>query len=149
LIAAETPRAAPTLEFTTLQGQQVSLADYRGKAVLVMYFSTDCPHCQQAATVMAPIYEDLRSKGVEFLAMAMNPSAKQNLGAFIQKYGVAYPTGFATRAEFARFAGMSLMQNFYFPYFLFVDPEGASWREEQGSNRTSSSATSTRICGRR
>src|SRR5690606_29581721 len=116
LFAAETPRDAPALEFTTLQGQKVSLDDYRGKAVLVMYFSTDCPHCQRAATVMAPIYEEFRTKGVEFLSLAMNPSAKQNLGAFIEKYSVQYPTGFATRAEFARFAGMSIMQNFYFPY---------------------------------
>lgn len=135
LVAADVPRDAPTLEFTSYKGEPVSLDDYAGKAVLVMFFSTDCPHCQRAATVMAPIYDEMRTKGVEFLGLAMNPTAKQNLGSFIQNYGVDYPTGFATRAEFARFASMSIMQNFYFPYMLFINPEGEIVQEEQGSNR--------------
>lgn len=135
LHAAETPRDAPPLEFTSVRGAKVSLDDYAGKAVVVMFFSTDCPHCQRAAGIMAPIYQQMQGKGVEFLALAMNPTAKQNLGSFIEKYGVAWPTGFATRAEFARFAGISIMQNFYYPYLIFVDPKGNIVREEQGSNR--------------
>ena len=80
------PRPAPKLEFTSMDGQKVSLADLKGKVVLVMYFSTDCQHCQTAAQTLAPIYKELKPKGFEILGLAMNPTAKQNLGAFRDNY---------------------------------------------------------------
>ncbi len=133
--AGQLPRPARPLEFTALDGSTVSLAKLKGKAVLVMFFSTDCPHCQQAATRMAPVYRELRGKGFEVVGLAMNPGAESNLRSFVQKYNVEFPVGLASRKEFAEFAEMSLMQRFYYPYFLYVDPKGVVREEKQGSDR--------------
>lgn len=135
LEAGSVPRPAKPLEFKALDGSVVSLEKLRGKAVLVMFFSTDCPHCQQAAARMAPVYEELRGKGFEIVGLAMNPGAEANLRSFVQKYDVAFPVGLASRKEFAQFAELSLMERFYYPYFLYVDPKGVVQEEKQGKDR--------------
>src|SRR5690606_11980624 len=124
LTAGAVPRPAKPLQFKALDGSVVSMEKLRGKAVLVMFFSTDCPHCQQAAARMAPVFRQLRPKGFEIIGLAMNPGAEANLRSFAQKYEVEYPIGVATRNDFAAFAELSLMQRFYYPYFLYVDPKG-------------------------
>jgi peroxiredoxin len=133
--AGTTPRPADPLSFTTHDGKKVSLADYKGKSVVVMFFSTDCPHCQRAATQLAPLYPELKKNGVEILGLAMNPTADKNLGNFIRTHNVAFPTGLSNRNQFNAFARLSVMQNFYYPYLLFVDPAGQVREEHQGSER--------------
>ncbi len=128
------PRPAPPLKFTAHDGRSVSLDDLKGKVVLVMYFSTDCPHCQTTAETLAPIYAELKPQGLEVVGLALNPTAKTNLGGFIGNYRVAFPVGLANRAGFARFAGLSVMARFYYPYLLFVDREGNLREEHQGSD---------------
>ena len=128
------PRPAPELKFTARDGRQVALSQLKGKAVAVFFFSTDCPHCQRSAEVMAPIYAELKGQGVEILGLAMNPTAETNLGAFVEKYNVQFPVTTTTRQEFARFAGLSVMSRFYYPYYLFVDPQGNLVEEHQGSD---------------
>jgi peroxiredoxin len=131
--AGETPRPAGELTFTTHDGKPVSLADYKGRPVVVFFFSTDCSHCQRAATQLAPLYPELKKNGVEVLGLAMNPTASQNLNTFIKSYNVAFPAGLSNRNQFMGFARLSVMQNFYYPYLLFVDPAGQVRAEHQGS----------------
>ena len=57
------------------------------------------------------------------------------MGSFVEKYSVKFPVGLATRQDFAQFAEMSVMERFYYPYFLYVDPKGVIQEEKQGSNR--------------
>lgn len=134
-IAAETPRAAGPMEFTSRQGREISLESYRGKPVLVMYFSTDCSHCQRAADVLAPIYAQLKSKGVEFVGVTLNPTAETNLGTFIEKHKVAFPVGLGDRAHWARFTSQSVMARFYYPYIALVDAKGNIQEEHHGAER--------------
>ena len=52
-----------------------------------------------------------------------------------RKLEVKFPAGVSDRAQFAAFAQLSVMQNFYYPYLLFVDPAGQVRSEHQGSER--------------
>lgn len=135
LAAADLPRAAGAMQITTLEGKTLDFNEWKGKPVLVMYFSTDCPHCQSAAQIMGPLYAEYRAKGVEFVGVTLNPTAKDNLAGFVQKYGVKFPTGLGDRAHFARFAALPLMTRFYYPYLLFVDKDGNIQEEHEGAER--------------
>lgn len=135
LEAAEIPRPAKPLEFTALDGRQASLEKLRGNCVMLFYFSTDCGHCQKAATEIAPVYAQLRQQGFEVLGLALNPTAKDNLPNFVQTYGVRFPVALTTQNEFRRYAGMSVMQRFYYPYLIFIDRNGVIREEQQGANR--------------
>lgn len=133
--AADLPRAAGALEITTPAGTTVSASTLDGKAVLVMYFSTDCPHCQHTATVLGPIYAEYKAQGVEFVGVTLNPTAKDNLGSFIEKYAVAFPVGHGDRQHFAQVSGLPVTERFYYPYLLFIDKSGQIQEERQGADR--------------
>lgn len=135
LEAAETPRPAQSLSFTALDGRKVSLEQLRGSCVMMFFFSTDCGHCQKAATEIAPVYSRLRSQGFEILGLALNPTAKDNLPNFVKSYGVEFPVSLTTQAQFRKFAGMSVMARFYYPYLMFVDRNGVIQAEHQGADR--------------
>ena len=36
---------APDVTFTTIEGKKISMADLKGKVVLVNFWATDCPGC--------------------------------------------------------------------------------------------------------
>ena len=134
-LAGTTPRPADDLTFTTHDGKKVSLSDYKGKPVMVMFFSTDCPHCQRVASQLAPLYPELKKNGVEILGLAMNPTASQNLKDFIRTHTVQFPTGLSDRKQFMAFSKLSVMQQFYYPYLRFIDKAGQVREEHQGSER--------------
>lgn len=145
---AEAPPAAPAsnsaLSFRAYGGRDIAIEDYQGKVVMVLFFSTDCPHCQSTARILAPIYREYQSKGVEFLGVAVNPSAAQNLPAFVTQYGVEFPVGLGTSMQWSSFAKFSVTKRAYVPHVLFVGKDGevvedypgedtAFW-QDQGAN---------------
>lgn len=133
--AGDVPRAAPELQLKTLTGKNVSLASLKGKVVAVMWFSTDCPHCQQTSELMGPIYEDLASKGLEILALAVNPNSPTNIDAFVRKHGVKFPIGVSNSSDWMRFANLSVMARAYVPYMMIVDRKGVIRYEHAGRDR--------------
>ena len=152
--ATETPASAPApvappnansaLSFKAYGGRDIAIEDYKGKVVMVLFLSTDCPHCQTTARILAPIYRQYQAKGVEFLGLAVNPSAAQNLPAFVTQYGVEFPIGLGTSMQWYSFAKISMMKTPYVPHAVFVGKDGkvaenhpgddtAFW-QDQGTN---------------
>lgn len=62
---------APDVTFTTLDGQQITTGDLRGKVVLVKFWATDCTTCvaQMPGTIQR--YNTLSAKGYDTIAVAM------------------------------------------------------------------------------
>lgn len=135
LQAADVPRPAKPLKLKTLEGNEITLEQLRGKVVAVMFFSTDCPHCQHTAQVLAPMYAEMKPRGLEILGLAVNPSASGNLKEFRQKYGAQFPLGLTTRSEWSAFGEFSVMHNPYVPYMLIVDRNGMIREEHPGQDR--------------
>ena len=129
------PREAPGLEFTSTRGEKVSLADLKGKPVIVMFFSTTCPHCQSTAETMAPIYNELKPKGMEIIGLAIDKDAKKNINSFVSNHAVRFPVAATDRPAFHQFTGVPIMARFYYPYLLFIDKNGMIRNETDGSNR--------------
>ena len=69
--------------------QQISLADYKGKTVVVNFWASWCTTCKAEADVIAKVEKKWRDKGVVFLGV---DSHDTNAGAhtYIQKYGIGF-----------------------------------------------------------
>jgi len=62
---------APNVEFTTLAGKKIAMADLNGKVVLVNFWATDCPGCIKEMPQLMSIYKQYNQKGLEIIAVAM------------------------------------------------------------------------------
>lgn len=135
LQANNVPREAPELNLKTIEGKTVTLDELKGKVVAVLWISTDCPHCQTTCEELAPIYKEYSEKGLEILAMAVNPSAPGNIAEFSREHGVEFPLGVSTRSDWMRFADLSVMARAYVPYMMLVDRKGVIRYEHRGMDQ--------------
>ena len=71
-----TPPAAPGFSLPDQNQKQVSLAEYRGKpVVLVFYLGAGCLHCTEQLTAMADRYVDFEKAGLPILAISTDDVA--------------------------------------------------------------------------
>ena len=82
---------APAFQLVSLDGKKVSLADYKGKAVLVNFWATWCAPCK----LEMPWLVDLRSKyaaqGFEILGISEDDPGSRDVEPYTKKIGVNYP----------------------------------------------------------
>ena len=85
----ETPSAVQTvaLDFTLkdLEGHNVKLSDYRGKVVFLNFWATWCPPCRAEMPSMQKLYEKLKGKDFEMLAISVDRQGKSVVEPFIEK----------------------------------------------------------------
>jgi thiol-disulfide isomerase/thioredoxin len=86
-------RKAPgTVSGETLDGQQLSLASYAGKVVVVNVWGAWCPPCRAEADELAAAARELAPNGVVFVGINSRDSSKDNARAFERTYDVPYPS---------------------------------------------------------
>ncbi|MCH2515618.1 MAG: redoxin domain-containing protein [Dehalococcoidia bacterium] len=76
-------------ELTTLSGEVVSIADYRGKVVMVDFWSSWCVPCRVEGPILSETYLKWRDRGVEFVGIAIWDSEGPVLD-FIELHGIEY-----------------------------------------------------------
>lgn len=86
--------AAPNFTLTTLEGEEVTLADYKGKKVVLNFWATWCPPCKAEMPHMQNYYEDMAEKeNVEILAVNLTSTdvGIDKVIAFQEDYGLSFP----------------------------------------------------------
>ena len=82
---------APNFSLPDLDGQMVSLADYKGKVVLLNIWATWCPPCLEEMPSMEKLYQELKGEGFEILAVSIDESGAQDVLPFIKKHKLSFP----------------------------------------------------------
>jgi len=62
---------APAVTFSTIDGHRISLADLRGRPVMVQFWADNCPTCRREMPQLAALYKDFHERGLELIAVAM------------------------------------------------------------------------------
>ena len=87
---AEAPRIgyrAPRFSLTDLNGEVHSLEDYAGRAVLINFWTTWCPHC----VIEMPLMQELHESGQDIVVLAINVQEKpEDVDAFISDAGYTF-----------------------------------------------------------
>lgn len=86
--------AAPNFTLTTLEGEEVTLADYKGKKVVLNLWATWCGPCKAEMPHMQNYYEDMAAKeNVEILAVNLTSSdvGVDKVQAFQEDYALSFP----------------------------------------------------------
>ena len=82
---------APQIFGTTLDGDQLDVADYRGKVVVLNFWASWCPPCRAEAPNLVEVAEQTEAEGVQFIGVNVK-NAKDEARAFERNKGVPYPS---------------------------------------------------------
>jgi peroxiredoxin len=81
---------APELSLTDLQGNPVSLVDYRGQVVLVNLWATWCPPCKAEMPNLQKYYEVHRQRNFAVIAIEAGEPANE-VASFVQSQALTFP----------------------------------------------------------
>ena len=81
---------APKFSGVNESGEKISLADYKGKKLILFFYPADnTPTCTTEACNLRDNYELLREKGFELLGVS--PDSEKKHQNFIKKYSLPFP----------------------------------------------------------
>jgi cytochrome c biogenesis protein CcmG/thiol:disulfide interchange protein DsbE len=110
--------SAPELEFTTFEGETITLADLRGKGIVLNFWASWCDPCRDEADLLEQNWRREEANGIVFLGLDyldQEPAAK----AYLAEFNITYPNGPDLRSQVARRYGIKGV-----PETFFIDPEG-------------------------
>jgi peroxiredoxin len=122
-------KPAPEFALEDLSGKKVSLADYKGKAVLVNFWATWCGPCKIETPWLVDLRNQYAAQGFEILGVStddidrddskMFGTEKKEIGDFVQRMHMPYPVLIEGDKLSKPYGGLDAM-----PTSFFVDRSG-------------------------
>jgi len=82
---------APEFSLRTPLGERIKLSSFRGKAVLLEFFTTWCPHCDAEAPYLEKLYASLDHSKIAFVAVNADGEDAASVLAYHIYFGMSYP----------------------------------------------------------
>lgn len=80
---------APDFELTSINGEKVSLSQFRGQYVLIDFWASSCGSCRVENRILAEIYEDFRAEGLEIVSISAD-NVRDNWLKASEKDGISW-----------------------------------------------------------
>jgi len=110
--------AAPAFSLPDIHGRTVSLADYRGKVVILDFWATWCPPCKREIPDFISLQSRYGGKGLQVIGVGLDEPDK--LKEFAAKNGMNYAVLLGNDAIAQRYGGISGI-----PTTVLINRQGA------------------------
>ncbi len=135
------PRPVSDQVFTDISGTEVTLADFRGKHVLVNFWALWCAPCRKEMPQLAELQEEFGGDTFEVVTIATGRNPLPAIDRFFEEIGVVnLPKFLDSRSSLARESGV-----FGLPTTLVLDPEGQEIARIRGDTDWSSESATAVI----
>ncbi len=126
---AKVGQTAPDFELRDLNGQLISLKDFRGQPVLINFWATWCYYCITEMPYLQQVYQEWSGKGLVMLTINLGEDSVA-VKDFMQKNNLSFPVLLDTNEEVGNKYGAR-----YIPATFFIDKEGVLQDIKTGSFR--------------
>ncbi|WP_456407797.1 redoxin domain-containing protein [Caldithrix abyssi] len=100
---------APAFTLNDLNGNEVSLSDFKGKVVFVNFWATWCPPCRKEIPAFIELIDQYGDDGFVILGVAVDPREFQNVDKvkpFAKEMGINYPVVYDTKGVSQLYGGI-------------------------------------------
>ncbi len=112
VVPVEVNYPAPELSLHNVSGAVETLADYRGKVVLVNNWATWCPPCKAEMPTLESYYEQHAADGLMIVAIEAG-EAQKDVAPFVEAYGLKFAVWLDPQnASLAAFRNQNLPNSF-------------------------------------
>lgn len=115
-VGVKVGESAPNFKLTNLAGKEVSLADFKGKAVVLNFWATWCPPCRAEL----PDFQKEHKEAKDFVILTVNEQEdKKTVQSFMDKGKYTFPVLLDTQGKVG-----NLYQVRGIPTTYFIDKKG-------------------------
>jgi peroxiredoxin len=115
---------APDFQLLTLEGDELSLRDFRGQVVVLNLWASWCPPCRAEMPAIESLYERYGQEGLVVLGVNMTAQDRVSAAAsFVSEYRLTFPILLDDRGLVANLYRMRAL-----PTTFFIDQEGVIQR---------------------
>lgn len=127
-VAQEVNSPAPQFSGKNTRGEEIKLADYKGKVVLLDFWASWCIPCRMEMPFLIELYEEFKDEDFVILAINVDDDAK-NMEKFLSRLekAPAFPTIFDKDKKIPPLYNLAAM-----PTTVFIDREGIIRYRHQG-----------------
>jgi peroxiredoxin len=80
---------APDFTLNDIDGRPVSLADYRGKVVILDFWAPWCPPCKREIPDLISLQDQYADRGLRIVGIGLD--REDNVASFVRQNGINYP----------------------------------------------------------
>jgi thiol-disulfide isomerase/thioredoxin len=120
------PDAAPDFKLTGLDGKSVTLADSKGKVILLNFWATWCGPCRAEIPDLVQLQNKYKDR-LQILGLVVDDDDQDAIKAFVEKFGINYPVAAATDDIRMQYGGIPAL-----PTSFVLDAEGRIVQKHEG-----------------
>ena len=120
------PDPAPDFNLAGLDGKPVTLADTKGKVVLVNFWATWCGPCRAEIPDLVELQNKYKDR-LQILGLVVDDEDQDAIKRFVAKFHVNYPVAIATDALRLEYGGIPAL-----PTSFVLDSEGRVVQKHEG-----------------
>jgi len=124
LNVAKAPLKVPNLAFADASGKPLTLADWRGKTVLLNLWATWCVPCRQEMPTLDALEGKLGGPNFQVVALNIDTRDPEKAKTFLKDIGVSHLSYYADGSAKSFQDLKSVGRAFGMPTTLLVDPNG-------------------------
>ena len=119
--------AAPAWKLADLDGKPVSLADFKGKVVILDFWGTWCAPCRDEIPGFVELQKKFADKGLVVVGISLDQEGAAFVQKFVKQHGVTYPVVVGNQEVAAAYDGIDAL-----PTTFIIDRAGKVVKGHRG-----------------
>src|SRR6266852_326393 len=120
------PDPAPEFKLTGLEGKPVTLADSKGKVILLNFWATWCGPCRAEIPDLVELQDKYKER-LQILGLVVDDDDQDAIKEFTEKFSINYPVAIATNEIRLQYGGIAAL-----PTSFVLDADGRIVQKHEG-----------------